>query len=64
MPTYYDKKSNKIMPLKKLTNKQKEQLNKHKVHHTEKHMRSMRMSMMKGKSFNEAHKKAMEKVGK
>ena len=64
MPTHYDKKPNKMMPLKKLTKQQKDKLKKHKEHHSEKHMRTMRMSMMRGKSFNEAHKEAMKKVGK
>ena len=36
------------MTLKKLTNSQKKQLDKHKVHHSKKHMASMRMNMMRG----------------
>ena len=44
------------------TNKKK--LEKHKAHHSDKHMKSMRMSMLKGSTFEEAHKKAMKSVGK
>ena len=66
MPTHYSNKNknNKMMPLKKLTQKQKDKLKKHSVHHTQKHMRSMRMAMMRGQSFDKAHKDAMAKVGK
>ena len=39
----------------------KKQLEKHKAHHSDKHMKSMRMSMLKGSTFQEAHKKAMKK---
>ena len=56
--------SNKMMPLKKLTDKQKEKLKNHSPHHSQKHMRSMRMAMMRGASFSQAHKDAMAKVGK
>ena len=56
--------SNKMMHLKKLTDKQKEKLKKHSTHHSQKHMRSMRMAMMRGASFSQAHKDAMAKVGK
>ena len=56
--------SNKMMPMKKLTDKQKEKLKKHSVHHSQKHMRSMRMAMMREATFNQAHKVAMAKVGK
>ena len=44
------------------TNKKK--LKKHKAHHSDKHLKSMRMSMLKGSTFEEAHKKAMKSVGK
>jgi hypothetical protein len=44
------------------TNKKK--LEKHKAHHTDKHMKSIRMSMLKGSTFEEAHKKAIKSVGK
>ena len=38
----------------------KKKLEKHKAHHSDKHMKSMRMSMLKGSTFQEAHKKAMK----
>ena len=50
--------------MKKLTDSKKKQLEKHKVHHSNKHMASMRMNMMRGDTFKEAHNKAMKKVGK
>lgn len=50
--------------IKKLTEKQKEKLKKHSVHHSQKHMRSMRMAMMRGATFNQAHKDATANVGK
>ena len=49
--------------LKKLTSTQKKRLKQHKKHHTEKHMKSMRMSMMQGMSFAKAHNKAL-RVGR
>ena len=39
-------------------------LKRHQKHHTNKHMASMRMNMMRGDSFKEAHEKAQKKVGK
>ncbi len=50
--------------LKKLTTNQKAQLKKHSDHHSKKHMASMRINMMLGKTFNEAHNIAKKKVGK
>ena len=46
-----------------LTKRQKT-LAKHKVHHTAKHMTFMRKEMNKGKTFTQAHKLAIKKVGK
>ena len=48
----------------KLTKRQEDTLKRHKVHHTAKHMAFMRREMRKGKSFTQAHKEAMRKVGK
>ena len=48
----------------KLTKKQKEQLKKHSVHHSKKHMEQMKKDIRSGKSFYSAHKNAMKKVGK
>ncbi len=49
---------------KSLTARQKAVMKKHSVHHTAKHMASMKKAMLVGKTFNEAHKIAMKKVGK
>ena len=43
--------------MKKLTKSQQATLKKHSVHHTKKHMASMRSAMRKGKTFGAAHKK-------
>lgn len=56
MPSHYQKKG--------LTEKQKDMLEKHKQHHTAKHMTMMRKLMKDGMSFSEAHKKTMADVGK
>ena len=47
-----------------LTGRQKKTMKKHSKHHTKKHMASMTKAMKKGKTFTQAHKKAMRKVGK
>ena len=47
-----------------LTDRQKETMKKHSVHHTKQHMASMKKSMLDGKTFTQAHKIAMKKVGK
>tara|TARA_B100001094_G_scaffold279729_1_gene290061 strand:+ start:1052 stop:1198 length:147 start_codon:yes stop_codon:yes gene_type:complete len=47
-----------------LSKRQTNALKKHKVHHTNKHMAEMKKLMNKGKTFTEAHKMAMKKVGK
>jgi hypothetical protein len=47
-----------------LTKRQKTTLEKHKEHHTAKHMAFMRKEMKNGKSFSASHKLAMQKVGK
>ena len=53
--------NNKFMEIKK---KQQDQLMKHAVHHSPKHMALMRKVMKKGKTFGQAHKLAMKEVGK
>ena len=45
---------------KQLTGGQKKTMKKHSKHHTKKHMASMK----KGKTFKQAHNKAMRKVGR
>ena len=42
----------------------KKTLKKHSKHHTKKHMASMKKAMKKGKTFTQAHRKAIKKVGK
>ena len=49
---------------KHLTKAQTEMMNKHKQHHTKAHLASMRMHMLNGKSFKQAHELAMKKYGK
>tara|TARA_R100000664_G_C2752434_1_gene139732 strand:- start:1648 stop:1839 length:192 start_codon:yes stop_codon:yes gene_type:complete len=58
------KKSIKGVSLEGLTDRQKVTMSKHSVHHTKKHMQVMANAMRKGKTFTEAHKMAMKKVGK
>jgi len=48
----------------KLTTRQKNLLEKHSEHHSDKHMEYMKRRMRAGDSFTEAHKKAKEKVGR
>ena len=48
---------------KELTKRQKETMQKHKKHHTAKHIKEMTKAMLNGVTFGEAHKKAMKKVG-
>eukprot|EP01050_Picozoa_sp_SAG11_P044548 SAG11_NODE_21728_length_419_cov_3.046875_1_plen_60_part_00 len=53
------------MPKKnQLTQRQKDTLKRHSHHHTKKHMNIMKGLMTSGKTFGEAHKIAMKKVGK
>ena len=47
-----------------LNKRQTESMGKHSKHHTSKHIKYMVSSMKKGKTFTQAHKKAMRKVGK
>mgnify|MGYP003639061775 FL=1 len=46
-----------------LTDRQKAKLKEHSNHHTKKHMDKMKSEMKKGKSFTQAHKEALKKVG-
>tara|TARA_R100000231_G_C5285240_1_gene152890 strand:+ start:221 stop:403 length:183 start_codon:yes stop_codon:yes gene_type:complete len=57
-------KRRKSSKTKELTKRQKDALKKHSKHHSSKHMASMRKMMRKGKTFTQAHKSAMKKVGK
>lgn len=49
---------------KQLTKRQQEALKKHSVHHTSKHMTTMKQEMKKGKTFSQAHSIALKKSGK
>lgn len=53
-----------VKKTKSLTDRQKEVMKKHSVHHTNKHMASMKKAMLSGKTFTQAHKIAMKQVGK
>ena len=48
----------------KLKAPQKARLKEHSKKHSKKHMASMRMEMMRGKSFKKAHRHAQQKHGK
>tara|TARA_R100000544_G_C2182569_1_gene37623 strand:+ start:411 stop:563 length:153 start_codon:yes stop_codon:yes gene_type:complete len=50
--------------MNELTKRQKDTLKRHKKHHTNKHMAMMKKSMKNGKTFGQAHKIAMKKVGR
>jgi hypothetical protein len=47
-----------------LSKKQKEAMNKHRKHHTSRHMRRMTSLMEKGDTFSVAHKKTMKEIGR
>ena len=52
------------MPTRKLTKSQKESLDKHKVHHTKKHMDMMKDLMKYGLTFRQSHNITMKYIGK
>ena len=58
------KRAEKLLKKKTLTKRQEDTMKRHSVHHTKKHMDTMRSMMLKGKTFGQAHKEAMKKVGK
>ena len=64
MKTPQQKRGEKLLKKKALTKRQEETMKRHSVHHTKAHMTSMRNAMMTGKTFGQAHKEAMKKVGK
>jgi hypothetical protein len=56
----------KVKPIPKgasISATKKKKLEKHKAHHSNKHLMSMRTSIPKGSTFEEAHKKALKSVG-
>jgi|TARA_R110000824_G_scaffold32730_1_gene105481 hypothetical protein len=48
----------------KFSKKVKESLKKHAKHHSKKHISMMKKDMVNGKTLEQAHSKAMKKVGK
>jgi hypothetical protein len=50
--------------VKRLTEAQKARLRKHSVNHSDNYMRSMRMNMARGLTFEEADRKAKASYGK
>ncbi len=50
--------------LKGLSVAQKKAMQKHKIHHTKKHLKLMASEMRKGKTFKQSHTIAQKKVGK
>tara|TARA_B100001094_G_scaffold213396_1_gene207447 strand:- start:1108 stop:1293 length:186 start_codon:yes stop_codon:yes gene_type:complete len=60
----YKKKGKGVTKKGDLTQRQKDTLKRHSKHHTKKHMDEMKKLMKQGKTFGEAHKVAMKKVGK
>tara|TARA_R110002012_G_scaffold321145_1_gene547776 strand:+ start:2756 stop:2932 length:177 start_codon:yes stop_codon:yes gene_type:complete len=57
-------KSIKKINMDGLSSAQKSTMDKHKKHHSLEHMKYMIGAMKNGKSFTEAHKIAMDKIGK
>tara|TARA_B100000963_G_C22475292_1_gene602108 strand:- start:476 stop:637 length:162 start_codon:yes stop_codon:yes gene_type:complete len=49
---------------KTLTARQQATMARHSKHHTKKHMASMTKMMLAGKTFTQAHKDTMKKIGK
>ena len=47
----------------KLNKTQKKAMNKHARHHSLKHMKQMAKDLEDGKTFDQAHRSAMRKVG-
>ena len=55
---------NSITKGAKISASDKKRLEKHKQHHSPRHIQSMRMSILKGHSFDAAHKKALKSTKK
>tara|TARA_R110000803_G_scaffold76585_5_gene141275 strand:- start:180 stop:353 length:174 start_codon:yes stop_codon:yes gene_type:complete len=53
-----------IKKSKGLTDRQKAIMKKHSVHHSAKHMSSMKKAMLSGKTFEQAHTIAQKQIGK
>jgi len=57
-------KNLKGVNLKGLTASQKKQMQRHKIHHTKRHLSKMATLMRNGKTFKQSHGIAMRSVGK
>ncbi len=64
MPSHYGGNKHHQGGNGKLTQRQKDTMKRHSKHHSKKHMNTMSKLMKEGKTFGEAHKIAMKKVGK
>ena len=54
----------KGISLKGLTKRQKSQMQRHKTHHTKRHLAKMAAEMRKGRTFSQSHRSAQRMVGK
>jgi len=61
---YKRKTAKKPIKKKSLTKRQEASLKRHSKHHTTGHMKYMKRRMLMGDTMRQAHKKAMNKVGK
>ena len=52
-----------MINLNGLTRRQQDAMIRHSAHHTNRHMEEMKKQMSAGKTFTQAHKIAMKKVG-
>ena len=57
-------KNLKGVNLKGLTASQKRQMQRHKVHHTKRHLSKMATLMRQGKTFKQSHNITMRTIGK
>jgi len=70
MPGLYESTKSVVVDIvvakkrKTLTKRQQATMRRHRRHHTRKHMAFMKKEMLKGKTFTQAHKLAMRKVGR
>ena len=53
-----------VNSIKKFTPRQRKTMNNHARHHSLKHMKEMAKDLKSGKTFAQAHTRAMQKVGR
>jgi hypothetical protein len=58
------KKPSQKVVKKSITKRQEAALKRHSKHHNAKHMAFMKRRMLMGDTMRQAHKKAMDKIGK